>query len=599
MAEVAVRGADRELENLVYNIIRTRPGRTTTRSQLQEDINAIYATGYFANVRVVPEDTPLGVRISFDVQPNPVFQRVRILIVPETQTTSVLPPAVVEEIFSPQYNKTLNLNSLKTAVNQINEWYSKNGYDLAQVIGSPRVSEDGTVTLEISEGVIEDIQVRYFNSEDEPAKQKTRRYVVRREMRLKPGDVFNRNTAQQDLQRIFGLGLFEDVRLSFAPGTDPREVVMNVDVVEGNTGSLAAGAGISSSSGLFGTVSYQERNLWGSNHSVGVEFQLGERELLFDVNYTDPWIAGDPFRTSYTVNLFRRRSISLVYDGDDSSIRTLNGNDSPRVVRTGGGITFVRPLAPDVFTRPDWILSAGFSYQNVRVENANGDLAPLSAPLNGYGSQRLAFSSSGIDDLFTLSFGASRDYRNNPLQPTEGSLLRLGMEQTLPIGSGSILGTRFRGSYSYYIPVKFLNTFELFDAQIFKGQQSLAFNVQAGTVLGDLPPYDAFVIGGSNSVRGYAEGELGSGRSYVQATAEFRFPIVAIVGGALFVDFGSTLGTQSAVPGQPGVIRGLPGTGLGYGLGIRVQSPLGQIRVDYGFNVDGGSRLHFGIGERF
>jgi outer membrane protein insertion porin family len=600
VAEVAVTGtSDRELENLVYNTIRTRPGRTTTRSQLQEDINAIYATGFFANVRVVPEDTPLGVRVSFDVQPNPAFSRVNILIVPEVQTKSVLPPSVVDEIFAGQYGKTLNLNDLQAGVKKINDWYSKNGYDLAQVIGSPKIGEDGTVILEISEGLIEKIQVRYFNTEDEPANPKTREFIVTREMRLKSGDIFNRNTAQQDLQRVFGLGLFEDVRLSFAPGADPREVIVNVDVVEGNTGSLAAGAGISSNSGLFGTVSYQERNLGGNNQTVGVEFQLGERELLFDVNFTDPWIATDPFRTSYSVNLFRRQSISLVYDGDDSSIRTLNDNDSPRVVRTGAGVTFLRPLAPDVFTRPDWVLSAGFSYQNVRIENANGELSPLSAPLNGFGSQDLAFSSSGIDDLFTVSFGASRDYRNNPLQPSNGSLLRLGIEQTLPVGSGSIFGTRVRGSYSYYIPVGLLSTFEIFGADVFKGQQSLAFNVQAGTVVGDLPPYEAFVLGGSNSVRGYAEGEVGSGRSYFQATAEFRFPIVAIVGGALFVDFGSNLGSQSAVPGQPGVIRDLPGTGLGYGLGVRVQSPLGQIRVDYGFNIDGGSRLHFGIGERF
>ncbi|MFM7354722.1 MAG: BamA/TamA family outer membrane protein, partial [Microcystis aeruginosa] len=49
----------------------------------------------------------------------------------------------------------------------------------------------------------------------------------------------------------------------------------------------------------------------------------------------------------------------------------------------------------------------------------------------------------------------------------------------------------------------------------------------------------------------------------------------------------------------PGIVRDLPGTGLGYGLGVRVQSPVGQIRVDYGFNVDGSSRLPFGIGERF
>ena len=599
VAEVVVQGADRELENLVYNTIRTRPGRSTTRSQLQEDINAVFATGFFADVRAVPQDTPLGVRVTFEVQPNPVFQGVQIQIAPETVDKSILPAGVVEEIFASQYGKTLNLRELQAGVKKINDWYSKNGYDLAQVIGAPQVTPDGRVILVISEGLIEKIQVRYFNVEQEPVKAKTREFIITREMRLKAGDIFNRNTAQQDLQRVFGLGLFEDVRLSFSPGSDPREVIVNVDVVEGNTGSLAAGGGISSNAGLFGTVSYQQRNFGGNNQTLGAEVQLGEREFLFDLSFSDPWIATDNFRTSYTVNVFRRQSISLVYDGENSSIRTLNDNDSPRIVRTGGGITFVRPLAPDVFTKPKWVVSLGFNYQQVQVQNANGDISPLSAPLNGFGSQQLAFSSSGIDDLLSLNIGAIRDFRDNPLQPTSGSFLRLGLEQTIPVGSGSIFGTRVRGSYSYFIPVRFINSFNLFETDIFKGQQSLAFNVQAGTVLGDLPPYDAFIVGGSNSVRGYAEGEVGSGRSYFQATAEYRFPIVAIIGGALFVDFGTTIGSQGDVPGQPGIVRDLPGIGLGYGLGVRVQSPVGQIRVDYGFNVDGGSRLHFGIGERF
>ncbi|MDB9431608.1 BamA/TamA family outer membrane protein [Microcystis aeruginosa] len=599
VAEVVVQGADRELENLVYNTIRTRPGRSTTRSQLQEDINAVFATGFFADVRAVPQDTPLGVRVTFEVQPNPVFQGVQIQIAPETVDKSILPAGVVEEIFASQYGKTLNLRELQAGVKKINDWYSKNGYDLAQVIGAPQVTPDGRVILVISEGLIEKIQVRYFNVEQEPVKAKTREFIITREMRLKAGDIFNRNTAQQDLQRVFGLGLFEDVRLSFSPGSDPREVIVNVDVVEGNTGSVAAGGGISSNAGLFGTVSYQQRNFGGNNQTLGAEVQLGEREFLFDLSFSDPWIATDNFRTSYTVNVFRRQSISLVYDGENSSIRTLNDNDSPRIVRTGGGITFVRPLAPDVFTKPKWVVSLGFNYQQVQVQNANGDISPLSAPLNGFGSQQLAFSSSGTDDLLSLNFGAIQDFRDNPLQPTSGSFLRLGLEQTIPVGSGSIFGTRVRGSYSYFIPVRFINSFNLFETDIFKGQQSLAFNVQAGTVLGDLPPYDAFIVGGSNSVRGYAEGEVGSGRSYFQATAEYRFPIVAIIGGALFVDFGTTIGSQGDVPGQPGIVRDLPGTGLGYGLGVRVQSPVGQIRVDYGFNVDGSSRLHFGIGERF
>jgi len=153
------------------------------------------------------------------------------------------------------------------------------------------------------------------------------------------------------------------------------------------------------------------------------------------------------------------------------------------------------------------------------------------------------------------------------------------------------LMTRLRASYSHYIPADLTNFKE--------GPEAFAFNVQAGTVLGDLPPYEAFSLGGTDSVRGYDAGELGSGRSFIQATAEYRFPVFSIVGGALFVDFGSDLGTAGDVPGSPADVREKPGTGFGYGLGVRVQSPLGQIRVDYGFNDDGDGRIHFGIGERF
>lgn len=597
VVEVVVSGAETELENLVYNTIQTRPGRTATRSQLQEDVNAIYATGFFANVKVTPADTPLGVRITFEVDPNPTLAKVVIETGTDTEKQRVLPPEVIQEIFGEQYNKILNLRELQNGIKKLNEWYSEQGYDLAQVIGSPKVGEDGTVTLIISEGIIQEIEVRFFNAEDDPVEGRTRKFIVTREMQLKSGNVFNRRIAQTDLQRVFSLGLFEDVRISFSPGEDPKEVIVNVDVVEGNTGSLAAGAGISSTSGLFGTVSYQEQNLGGNAQTIGGEVQVGERELLFDINFTDPWIAGDPFRTSYTVNGFRRRTISLVFDGDDSSIRTLNEFDSPRVVRTGGSVTFSRPIADDVFTIPDWRTSLGLSYQRVQVENAEGDIAPLSAPLNGFPSQPLSFSDDGKDDLLTISFGAAQDFRNNPLRPTSGYLLRLGIEQTLPVGSGSIFFTRLRGSYSHYIPVDFIDLGFIDEDQ--PRPQALAFNVQAGTVLEDLPPYEAFVIGGSNSVRGYPEGEVGAGRSYFQASAEYRFPVIPAVGAALFFDYGTTIKSQRSVRGFPGTVRGLPSDGYGYGLGIRIQSPVGPIRVDYGINNEGDSRLHFGIGERF
>ena len=592
VAEVVVEGANEELEDIVYATIGTEPGRTTTRTQLQEDVNAVYATGFFQNVEVTPGDTPLGVRITFDVEPNPILQDVSIETISTSGTSEVLPPEKVDEFFSANYGRILNLRDLQQGIIQVNEWYSQNGYQLAQVVGAPQVSPEGEVTLVVAEGIIEDIQVRYFDENDEPIDGKTREFIVTREVELAPGDVFNRETAGKDLQRIYGLGIFEDARFSFSPGEDPSKVVVNIDVVEGSSGSIAAGAGFSSDSGLFGTASYQQKNFGGNNQTLGTEIQVGDDSLLFDVNFTDPWIAGSESRTSYTVNVFRRRSISLVFNGDDD-IDTDIGSDSPRIVRTGGGINFARPLPADPFKRRDWTLSTGFKYQRIEVKNADGDISPLSEDTDDDDgvddSFDLAGGNDGTDDLVSLTFGATRDRRNNPLQPTKGSLLRVGTEQTVPVDG--IFFNRLRANYSRYFPINIVP---------FGGDtEALAFNIQAGTIIGEAPPYEAFILGGSNSVRGFGAGEVGSGKSFFQATAEYRFPIFRIVGGALFFDYGTTLGSDDAVQGEPSVLRDLPGSGYGYGLGVRIQSPLGPIRVDYAISDDGDNEIQFGIGEKF
>ena len=615
VAEVLVTGAPPELENEIYRVIKTQPGRPITRSQLQEDVNAVFATGYFSNVDVDPVDTPLGVRITFLVTPNPVLREVAVDTLP-TGGERILPQEVVDDIFSEQYGKIINLRDLQQGILELNKWYRDQGYDLAQVVNAEQVeiNDDGTVRLIVAEGVIQDIFVRYLDEEgnpvvddegnplppqsdkEEPIGGRTRPFIITREIQLKPGDVFNRAMVQRDLQRVFGLGIFDDVRLSFAPGDDPSKVIMVVDVIEKKTGSFAAGGGFSSANGFFGSASYQQQNLGGNNHILGAEFQLGTRALLFDVSFTDPWIAGDPYRTSYTVNAFRRRSISLVYGvNDDNDIRVFEADgintDRPRIVRTGGGIRFSRPIAENPYVRPDWLLSLGGQYQRVSVKNSDGDITPRSIT-----GEILSFSDDGTDDLITLQLGAVRDRRNNLLRPTQGSLLRLSTEQSVPIGGGSILMNRIRANYNYYIPVQLTNFVQEEEGN---KSQTIALNIQGGTVLGDLPPYEAFALGGSESVRGYESGTVGSGRSYIQGTVEYRFPIFNFLGAVLFVDAATTLGTDDNVPGSPSEVRNLPGAGIGYGVGARIQSPLGPIRIDYGWSDQGDNQFHFGIGERF
>lgn len=587
VAEVTVSGVTGDLESEIYRVITTQPGRTTNRTQLQQDINAIFATGFFKNVRAVPEDTPLGVRVTFVVQANPVLRGVQIT------GQQVLPQSVIDESFRDQYGKILNLRRFEEGVKKINTWYQDNGYVLGQITEAPQVADNGTVTLQVAEGQIESIDVRFLNKEGEatdatgqPIGGNTRRYVIAREVEQKPGDIFNRTKAERDLKRVFGLGIFEDVRLALEPGTtDPRKARVIVNVIEKNTGSLAAGAGLSSATGLFGTISYQQQNLNGRNQKLGAELQVGERQNLFDVSFTDPWMAGDPYRTSYTINAFRRQSISVIFDGGKEEVFLPNG-DRPRIIRTGAGINFTRPLSRNPFADSEWTASVGLQYQRISVT----DRKSRRASEDELGNQ-LSFSNSGSDDLTTLQAGAVRDRRNDPLRPTSGSLLRFGVEQSIPVGSGSILLNRLRASYSFYLPVKYTN--------FTTGPQTLAFSLKAGTIFGDLPPYEAFALGGANSVRGYNEGDMGAGRSFLEGSVEYRFPIISFIGGALFVDAGTDLGTGRNVPGNPAGVRKKPGSGYGYGLGVRIQSPLGPIRIDYGINDSGGSQIHFGIGERF
>ena len=576
-----------DLERQVYDVVSTKPGRTTTKSQLQADINAIFSTGYFANVQAEPKDTDLGIRVTFSVEPNPVLKGIT------TEGATVLEAGLIDRIFGGQINKVTNLKDLQTGIKQVEKYYEEKGYVLAKVV-DVKSQPDGSVTLVVAEGVIENITVAFLNEENKtqnadgtPVKGNTREFIVTRELDLKPGTVFNRNGIQSDLQKVFGLGIFDDVNLGLAPGTDPKKVVVTINVKERNTGSIAAGAGISSATGLFGTVSFQQANLGGNNQKLGLDIQVGERELLFDLNYTDPWLAGDPNRTSFTANIFNRRLFSYIFDSPVGILNpnfntdgTRQGDINPRENRLGFGFSFSRPISNN-FTA-----SAGFRYERVSITDDQNRISPFDSRGN-----QLSVSPSGQDDLLLFQFAAAQDLRNDAQRPTSGSVLRVATEQSIPLGNGSIFFNRIRASYSFYIPVQFVNFTE--------GPQALAFNIQAGTVLGTLPPYEAFRIGGSTSVRGWDEGKIGSGRSFALISAEYRFPVFSIVSGVLFADYGTDLGTGPSVPGNPAAVRGKPGNGGGYGVGVRVQSPLGAIRIDYGLATNGSTQFSFGLGEKF
>lgn len=428
---------------------------------------------------------------------------------------------------------------------------------------------------------IADIQVRFVDEKGQPTAGNTRPFIITREFEFQPGDIYRSEQVQQGLQRVRRLPIVKQANLSLEPTTEPSQIVMVVNVVERSSFRVSGFPGSSREKGVYGVLRLEELNLGGNNQSLALRLEGGERTLGFDLSFTTPWILGDPNRTGYSVGMFNQRSPSNVFIGGERDVDLPNG-ETPWVHRLGGEGEVFRPIAPD------WRVGAGLSYQRVSVRDEA--VTNQVQPVDELGNQ-LTFSDRGQDDLVTVNLSAIQDRRNDGDYPTQGSKLTLGMNQSIPVGDGNILFNRLSGSYTQYLPI------EVFGLSA--GSETFVFNLQGGTAIGDLPPYEAFTLGGGDSVRGYRSGEVAAGRSFVQATAEYRFPVFSWLGGAVFADYATDLGSGDTVPGQPGEVRDKPGSGFGYGVGVRVRSPFGPVQVDFGLNDQGDNQVHFRLGERF
>lgn len=574
--DVQILGADTELQQIVQGKIRTQPGGNVNNSQLQSDIATILETGLFSTATVNTRTNPNGLSVTFQVQPVAI-RSLRLV------NAQALTPDLANTFFKSQLGAAVSPTLINQSIRQINDWYRQNGYTLARVVAATP-NQDGTLTLEVAEGTIGEIQIRFTDEQGKTTTDKgdlvrgrTQESFLRQQLQVKPGQIFQEQAVRQDLQRLFQTGLFTNGRITLEG--DARRTIVVYNLTESRSRALNVSGGYSDDLGIYGNFGYSDRNFNGIGQQLSSNVLVGSKDVQFDGRFVSPYRETEPDKLGYSVSGFRRRGTSRVFDDE---IRLANG-DRVREGRFGGGVAVNRPLGDG------WDGSLGVNYTQISIRDGDGDVARRDERGNP-----LSLSGTGIDDLTTVNFTATRDGRDNPIDPTRGSVLSFSTEQSVPIGRGNILSNRLQANYSQYVPVNFFN--------LEKTQQQpevLAFNVQAGTTIGDLPPYNAFTLGGPNSVRGYGAGEVGTGRSYVLASAEYRFPIYSIVGGAVFADFASDLGSGKAVLGEPGVERGRPGSGFGIGLGVRVKSPLGVIRAGYGINDQGEGRFQLGVGEKF
>jgi len=647
IAEVVIEGLqdhpERErLELAAYAAMAATPGSRVTRNELQNDLSAIYASGWFSDVRIQPVDGPLGVRLVVVVVANPVLQQVKL-----DPADLKLPEQVVKDTFAADFGKTLNLNTLQTRMQEMQRWYADQGYSLARITGPSRVSPEGVVELLVRQGTVEGVEVQFLNKEGsatndkgQPIRGKTKPWVVTREVSLRPGQVFNRRELEEDIKRIYGTGLFSDVKVTLKPlPAEPGKVVIVLGIVEQSSGSLSGGLGYSQSQGVFGQIQLQDSNLFGRAWDLGTNISYGQYGGLGDITFTDPWIKDNKYRTSFRARFFFSREVPQLFQNENNSFtyqlqnfdgadfdvvtsRTVNNNgtetvttnfDTVAIQRVGANVQFVRPLnGGNPYKKAPWNLILSFGGQEVTPMDFSGSkysygvvgatTSPATVPSNQVIC--LAFNCASENQLVSFRVGATYSTLNDPRNPTKGNFLSLGTEQFISVGENSPTFNRVRGSFTHYIPVKWL--------KIFKGcrpkpgesedcRQALAFQVSAGSLVGsDIPPYEAFCMGGGNSVRGYYDCDLGVGKSFAEATIEYRFPIFSIISGEIFFDAGTTFGTQGDIPGNPGGLLGKKGEGYSPGVGLIVTTPVGPLRLEVAtqdFTSDW--RFNLGVGWKF
>ncbi len=632
IAEIIIEGWEdhpegRKLELAAYDSMSIKPGSVVNNQTLKNDLNAIYATGWFSGVKIKSQDGPLGVRLLVSVVPNPILNKVKL-----NPEKTIIPNDYLNDIFLNDYGTTLNLKELQSRITLIKKWYENKGYSLARINGPERISDDGEVTLNVNEGIVSNIELRFLGSDGEvfkdgkPRKGKTKDWVIKRELKTIPGSIFNRKVLEADIKRLYRTSLFDDVKVSLGPDKlDPKQVVITLDLSEQRTGSLTGGLGYSNSAGIFATVGLQETNALGRAWSTNLNLNFGQYSNTYNFSLSDPWIKGDKHKTSFRTNVFLSRDYPQEFRTEnniiDKKIFAVNdkiaaNNDSFSTIvleKTGGGFAFSRPLnGGDPFKESKWRVLAGMNFKSVKMIDSGGnkkpygDLTPTVGNVNeiiciGYSPKDGTCPAENI--LVSAISSASWNNLNNSVNPTSGNKLTLGTEQFISMGDNSPAFNRFRATYAFFIPTKIINlTKGCRSSKIVSDDcpQTIGFELKGGSIIGELPPYEAFCMGGNSSIRGWGSCDLAVSKSFVEGTAEYRFPIWRMISGAMFADAGTDLGSQAQVPGKPGMLLKKQGSGFSLGGGVGVKTPIGPLRLDVaskGFGDD--YRYTLGVGWKF
>lgn len=448
--------------------------------------------------------------------------------------------------------------------------YGKQGYIDADLKPERQANvESGKMDLrfdvvERSQAFVEKIVIQGNN--------KTKDKVIRRELALAPGEIYDSTKADASKQRLENLGYFSKVDVSPQDTAVPNRKNMVVTVEEKRTGSVTFGVGFSSVDSLLGFVELSQSNFdinnfpyfIGAGQKFRTRIQYGLQRRDATISFTEPWFLDQ--RLSLGFDLFARDAqyLSSIYDQRNF----------------GGAVRLARAL------NQFWTASIKYQLEEIEIYNMSDD-APATIKRE-----------DGNRTKSAVTFGLVYDTRDSVFLTRRGERI----EFTTEVAGGPLLGQ----TNMYKIMITGQKYFPL--------PYDLIFMVggTTGTVqrFGDspyVPIFDRFFVGGSRSVRGFDNREVGpkddgqpiGGDTEAWLNFELTYPIIDRVRGAVFLDTGYV----NVDPYSWGLTGDEPSVGVG--VGLRLNLPIGPLRLDFGLpvhrgtNTSGSGKFAFDVGYQF
>lgn len=566
----------------IMSVVTTKAGEHVDEEKLRKDAEAIFELGFFSATDYRVSDIEDGVSVTFLVHENPKVGEIRFV------GNTVYSSEELSKIVFTQPGMIFNRTFFRNDLQRIKEKYQADGYVMANVRD---VKIDGDViTVEILEPKVSEIVIQ--------GNRITKTKIIERYIRVKVGEKFNSNELRLTLNRLQGLGYFSDVNVNFEPGENPDEVVLVLTVEEARTGRLGFNVAYGTQSGFGGGMSYENSNIWGTGNKLSVGFELGNREEYW-LTLEQPYMSHKVF--AWRVGVYKREWDDIYYYEDD--IEYLEYDRDRLGAFVGFGKKFAAESKYNWYLLLDWHKTENDNIRNhasdsdwnrYRVKNNYGQNASINEMISGIREEEL-----GEGEYYSATATFRRFNLDEYLPYQKGDIESINVQA----GKADVEGV----DYSYvkywlegrfYYPIgNFLK--DIFETSFLDGVDGkpviLATRVIAGSASGDVPYDELYEVGGDTTLRGYDD-DYYHGRNIVLGNIELRIPVQKMFSLVFFYDIGRAWDSGKTRNGKE-VVYGDDDWGSSPGVGIRLNTPLGNLRLDYANGKE--DRFVFGFGELF